>query len=265
MKKFDITTHENGTHSLRELSSGEAMHSRIGPEREAESIYLRQSRLLERLRTGSEPLVLWDVGMGTAANVLIALRQLRESPTHRVFEVHSFESELSGIETALEQSHHFPFLANFTDLVRELLKSKKVTAESFAWTLHEGDFFETMHEASPPDILFYDFYAPRVCPELWSVERFSQIRSTIGEHPCDLYTYTASTAVRAAMLRAGFYVGSGSGTELKLESTSASTVLERVENPLGVKWLEKLSRSGSIPASELKSIRSEILRSRQFT
>ena len=241
MKKFDIITHENGTHSLKELSSGEAMHSRIGPEQEAEDLYVGQSGLVERLLIPGPPFVLWDVGMGTAANALIALQQVRKSGATRLFEIHSFETELSGIKMALENSERFPFLKSDLALIHELLREKKVHADHFSWNLHEGDFFKNLASAPAADIIFYDFYAPKICPELWTLECFQKVRAAVGEHRCELYTYSASTAVRLALIRAGFYVGHGRGTDLKLESTVASTALVHLEKPLDEKWRKKLS------------------------
>ena len=269
MKKFELIVHDNGTHSLRDLTSGEAMHSRIGPKEEAEGLYVNQARLVERLQTPGEDLVLWDVGMGTGANVLVALDQIQGSQPARRLKIHSFESDITGIETALEYRDLFPFLKNNSEAVQGLLQNRTFQSDLFSWTLHEGDFFTNLEKASRPHVIFYDFYSPQACPELWNVECFRTIRKFLGKQTCDLYTYTSSTLVRNSMLRAGFYVGTGFGTSMKRESTIASTELDRLENPLAVdeRWLEKLARSassGKIAASELELIQAEISASRQF-
>jgi hypothetical protein len=51
----------------------------IGPEAEAEALHVRQLRLPERLRTRGE-FVIWDVGLGAAANAIAVLRAIRDCP-----------------------------------------------------------------------------------------------------------------------------------------------------------------------------------------
>src|SRR5271155_1016537 len=59
---------------IRDCGSGEVMHSVTDPLVEACSLYVEQSRLIERLQAGgAEPLVVWDVGLGAAANAMAAI------------------------------------------------------------------------------------------------------------------------------------------------------------------------------------------------
>ena len=63
----------------------------------------------------------------------------------------------------------------------------------------------------------------------------------------ELFTYTYSTRVRAALLAAGFFVAKGRATGPKLETTIALSPLaaSRVHGRelLGAEWLEKWARS----------------------
>ncbi len=45
------------------------------------------------------------------------------------------------------------------------------------------------------------------------------------------------------LLLAGFFVGRGVSTEMKAETTVASTRLETLRFPLGPEWIEKLGHS----------------------
>jgi queuine tRNA-ribosyltransferase len=56
----------------------------------------------------------------------------------------------------------------------------------------------------------------------------------------ELYTYSASTAVRVALLSAGFFVAQGVGTGPKIETTIAFSRAESVaQHPLKPKLLEQ--------------------------
>ena len=72
-----------GFASIRQISSGEIMHSRTPPMEEAQRLYIEQSELASRVRLSSHdavaeaesaaPLVIWDVGLGAAANAMAAI------------------------------------------------------------------------------------------------------------------------------------------------------------------------------------------------
>jgi len=64
----------SGAHSVHSLAYRETFHPVIGPAAEAEALYVRQIRLLERLRAHQGEFVMWDVGLGAAANPLTVLR-----------------------------------------------------------------------------------------------------------------------------------------------------------------------------------------------
>ena len=47
---------------------------------EAEALYVKQLSLVERVREQEGEFVIWDVGLGAAANALTVLRAAREIP-----------------------------------------------------------------------------------------------------------------------------------------------------------------------------------------
>ena len=63
----------------------------------------------------------------------------------------------------------------------------------------------------------------------------------------ELFTYTYSTSVRAAMLAAGFYVAKGRGTGRKVETTICLSPRAAAQphghQLLGAEWLDKWRRS----------------------
>lgn len=56
-------------------------------------------------------------------------------------------------------------------------------------------------------------------------------------------TYSSSTAVRAALLLAGFHVGYGISTGKKKDTTIASTCRADINRPLGPEWIQRWRRS----------------------
>lgn len=254
---FEPVANPNGTFSLRDPRTGEAMHSWIGPWEEANLLYIQQSRLAERLaRPASgasfspDPLVVHDVGLGIAANSLAAIacrERLAGGPPARPLEIHSFENDPRGLAAALEEpEERFPFLAPYRDRAAALLQQGEWNAPdgSVRWVLHAGSYLDRLPGAPAAEVVFWDFYSPRSCPELWRREVFERVHASLEPRRSrglgtDLYTYSAATPVRAALLLAGFYVGYGCNTATKNDTTIASTRLRDVERPLEARWLAK--------------------------
>lgn len=260
--------------TLLDPLNGQPMHSMIGPEIEAELIFLEPSRIRERLAEDtSTPLVLWDVGMGIAANSVLAWQLARSPEARRPLEIHSFEKHPEALALALDDLESFPFLTESAPQLRELLASGRMTAGQTGssattqshearspsrWFLHSGDFAEILsnssepfsapHALASPDLIYWDFYSPKVCPELWSLELFTTLRLLAPRSR--FYTYSAATPVRVGLLLAGFHVGrprhGGRATPLKSESTMAVADphdAAEITELLDETWLEKLSRS----------------------
>jgi queuine tRNA-ribosyltransferase len=244
---YDLVIFPNGTASLKPKDATEPMHSSIGAWTEAQSLYVGPSRLQERLTHGSTaPLIVYDVGMGIAANALAALQCALNIPssTRRGLHVVSFENDLNGLRTALENFSRFPFFAGFETALTELIKNGKWenAQAQVKWELREGDFLKQPLGEPAPEVIFYDFYSPKSSEEnIWGYRNFARLRAACVN--TTLITYSSATAVRAAMLLGGFFVGTGPATSIKRETTIASTHLSALKSPLDVTWLEKFKRS----------------------
>lgn len=253
--KFEIVTYANGESTLKDAESLQEMHSRVGPWTEARTVYAQASRIANRF-IAPGTLVLHDVGMGTGANALAALHALETAeiaPGSRLV-IESFETKLDGARFALTHLDRFPFLAAYADRLSELLEKRILRFSQGAldveWRLFEGDYYECLPHARKPDLIYYDFYAPKAAPGLWTEEKFARLREFLGDGDCELYTYSAATPVRIALLLAGFYIGQGTRTRIKAETTAAATRYELLENPCGRKWLDKLDTSTSLDELE---------------
>lgn len=243
-----------GFASIRQISSGEIMHSRTDPMEEARKLYVEQSHLGERLRESpatSEPLIIWDVGLGAAANAMAAMDCYDVSAANRPLGLVSFENDLDSLRLALAQIEDFPYLraepANAI-LVRGEWQSPDCRV---SWKLLAGDFLETMKWAPAPDLVFYDMFSTKTSGPLWTYSTFRRLFAACPGRPVELFTYTCSTANRAALLAAGFFVARGRRAGEKVETTIALTPSAlpspagRHRELLSSDWLEKWDRSAA--------------------
>lgn len=247
----EIVTTRMGATAIRDRITGELMHPVVGPVVEGEQLYLRPSRLEARLQDGVDhPLVLLDVGLGAASNAIAAWHVSERLPkTARRLEIVSFECDLGALELALTPEHAASFLLEGEAGVaaRALLNHDHHETERTSWRLLRGDLLETLQQqpAESADVVFWDLFSVRTHPNLWTVDAFSRLRRTCRAG-CTVHTYSGATAVRSAMLLAGFAVGVGNDVGDLKQNTVAAVNVEDLENPLNRRWLERVSRS-SVP------------------
>jgi queuine tRNA-ribosyltransferase len=252
LERFEIRESAHGYASVVHKQSGEIMHAGLDPAGEAEALYVAQSRLAERLREATAaPLVLWDVGLGAAHNAMAALRRCEASgdQEQRPVRLVSFENDVAALRLALRNAARFPHL--HAAAPNHLLRFGEWRSERvpLVWTLLEGDFLVRLDDAPPPAVIFYDPFSPKTDAPLWTLECFERVFEACDGHDTELFTYSVSTAVRAALLAAGFVVARGAPTGAKAETTLAMTpaaathAAARGRTLLGADWLARWRRS----------------------
>jgi queuine tRNA-ribosyltransferase len=252
---YEVHRAWEGFASIRQISSGEIMHSRTAPMEEARKLYVEQSFLAERLSENprkQDPLVIWDVGLGAGANAMAAIECHEKVSGARPLQVVSFENDLDSLRLALGQQQDFPDLR--VDATTAILAEGHWQSRNDAglsWQLLPGDFLENMERATAPDLIFYDMFSTRSSAHLWTLGVFRKLFAACAGRAVELFTYTCSTANRAALLAAGFYLARGRNAGEKIETTIALTSAA-LRSPfaqrrefLASDWLAKWNRSAA--------------------
>ena len=270
---YEIHPGPGGFNSVRQISSGEVMHSVNRPEDEANRLYVEQSLLADRLTAADAPadeLVIWDVGLGAATNAMAVLRCFERCEAEkgdgrlRPLRLVSFECDLDPLRLAAGKAGYFPHVRHGAP--QAILEHGQWTHASggMRWELLHGDFLALFATAQPPDLIFYDPFSYKTDSALWTAETFARIWQACAPKPAELYAYSAATAARVALLSAGFYVGEGAGTGPKATTTIAFTRAEGARaHPgaprlLGHDWLARWRRSSSkLPVSLPQEARAE--------
>ena len=246
----EVVRTRGGALAIRSLAAGEIMHPGVGPQVEAEELYVRQSRLGDRLRQSLGPLVLYDVGLGAGSNALAARAVSEAAPAGAArLQLVSFERDLGAFELALQQGAPFALGDDDTGdnaiAARALLSCGRHETARTSWRLERGDLLEALArphlQDAPADIVYWDPFSPRANPDLWTVAAFAAVRRCAGPR-CTLFTYSASTATRVAMLLGGWAVGVGAAIGSKDSTTAAAICPEDLASPLDVAWLRRLDR-----------------------
>jgi queuine tRNA-ribosyltransferase len=246
----EVVTTRSGARAMRDKATGQLMHPIVGPTIEALELYVKPSRLEERLRQESpRPLVLLEVGLGAGSNAIAAWKVSEALPPGaRRLEIVSFERTLAPFELAMadENAAAFGFEGESLQAARAVLASGRHETPRTTWRLVVGELpaaFDGEADESA-DLVFWDPFSPRVNAELWTVASFVAVRRLC--HPrSTLLTYSAATAARSALLLAGFAVGVGTAKREGKKTTEAAVTPADVQHPLDRRWLERLARSSA--------------------
>jgi tRNA U34 5-methylaminomethyl-2-thiouridine-forming methyltransferase MnmC len=234
------------------MDYGETMHPGLGPAAEAETLYVEQLGLGGRVANHAGTFVVWDVGLGAAANALALLRATAGSSAS--LQLVSFDCSLAPLRFASAHCDSLGYFAGYEPRVGQLLDTGRVAflnrRQSVDWTTHIGDFPSLLKSTGArwpkPHAIFFDPFSLARNPAMWTAPLFAALFAALDPaRPCSLATYSRSTMTRVALLLAGFRVGAGRATGLKEETTVAANTPDLISDPLNRRWLERARRSGS--------------------
>jgi tRNA U34 5-methylaminomethyl-2-thiouridine-forming methyltransferase MnmC len=254
---YKIVKLASGVHSVHSVEHRETFHPVIGPVAEAGALYVRQLRLPERLAAHSGEFVIWDVGLGAAANVLTILRATRTAGCS--LRVISFDHTIEPLQFALDNVEMLGYFDGYEETVATFLRDRAVqfqdAGREINWELHLGDFPEFLvrtlahppaQSVPAPHAILFDAFSPAKNPAMWTQPLFANLfRLLDPARPCALPTYSRSTMLRVSLLLAGFYVGAGHATGEKEETTIAANTRELISEPLDAIWLRRARNSTS--------------------
>jgi tRNA U34 5-methylaminomethyl-2-thiouridine-forming methyltransferase MnmC len=255
---YQLVRLNNGICSVRSLVDAETFHPVVGPVAEAEALYVNQLRLRERVQNTSGEFVIWDVGLGAAANALTVLRATRDIAGK--IRLVSFDYTLEPLKFALEHAADLGYFDGYETQLAKFLQAHRVVfqdgPQSVDWEFHCGDFPAWLSNSKlktqnsklfpAPHAILFDAYSPARNPAMWTLPLFRDLFQWLDpRRPCALPTYSRSTILRATLLLAGFYVGVGHATGEKEETTIAANTRDLITEPLDARWLERVRRSHS--------------------
>jgi len=282
---YSLVYLRNGACSIRSLAEAETFHPVIGPTMEAEALYVRQLHLPERVQATSGEFVIWDVGLGAAANALTVIRLVREGLANSIaaaqerrapkqLRLVSFDLTTAAAAFALEHGAELGYVTGYESALSELVQNHSVKFGNdlfqVEWKLVLGDFPAMLAQeperrlparresvlscehavpeagAPPPHAILFDPHSPKKNPAMWTVPLFADLfRRLDPQRPCALANYTRSTMARVTMLLGGFFVGVGHPSGLKEETTVAANRPDLLDELLDRHWLERAKRSHS--------------------
>lgn len=190
----------DGSHTLYNTRLEEHYHSQHGSLQESEHVFIRNG--LEIKASKSNSIMVLEIGFGTGLNALLA-----------VLNKNNAEIRYTGLEP-------FPIgqdiidQLNFTELEKEgslglFQKIHQTEWEQVHWVtshfqlLKSKSTIQEFESEEMFDLVFFDAFAPRPQPEMWTLEVFKKVYSLMNDKAI-LVTYCAKGEVRRTLIEAGF-------------------------------------------------------------
>jgi queuine tRNA-ribosyltransferase len=185
---------------------------------------------------------LFDVGLGAGSNAAAAWTVSEHGPATAPAGDRQLRADLGALELALTAPEAFGLQGDVGQAAQALLRQGRHQTRSHGLAAGGGRSAPAPVPSAAPGgrrVLGPVFTAGQ--PELWTVAVFRLLREVAGEH-CTLFTYSASTAVRVALLLAGWAVGTGAAIGDKRQTTAAAIHAGDLARPLDRAWLGRLQR-----------------------
>jgi len=209
---------KDGSYTFFSEAFQETFHSRQGAKAEA---FAKFAIATDLPTLAQQPqLKLLDVCYGLGYNTAAALETIWQiNPTCQV-DLYGLDNDATVAQAALAPA----LIADWSAPVQQALRAIAATAsqdpEASSMTadmpsnlsggLLIGDARQTIKllidQGFQAQAVFFDPFSPRRCPQLWTVEFFQQVARCVAT-PGKLTTYSRSASVRAALLEAGFTIG----------------------------------------------------------
>jgi tRNA U34 5-methylaminomethyl-2-thiouridine-forming methyltransferase MnmC len=206
----------DGSHSLFVPELNEHYHSVHGAVQESMHVFIDAGL---RYVEGKKELNILEVGMGTGLNVLLTLLNAKTQVRYHALEAYP-------ITPVTVEALNYPDLLNCVHLKPAFRLVHSCEPEAHTGLSSHLNFvkhitkLEDFRSTEQFDLVYFDAFAPRVQPELWTRQVFEHLFSMMGEGGA-LVTYCAKGEVKRNLKAAGFSVEALPGPKGKREMTRA--------------------------------------------
>jgi tRNA U34 5-methylaminomethyl-2-thiouridine-forming methyltransferase MnmC len=247
-RQFTPQLTEDGSYTFFSQEFQETFHSSFGAKQEAEVRYIEPCQL-QQLATRQAKIQILDVCYGLGYNSAAALEAIWSVNPCCQVELIALEIAADVPQQAIQHNLLGQWQFSVASKLAELANKSKVSQDLFSAQLLLGDARQTItsliKQNWQADAIFLDPFSPPKCPQLWTVE-FIDLLSQCLAPQGRLATYSASAAVRTALLTAGLNIGSITGAGRKSPGTIAAFKYKNLP-PLSLMEQEHLQTRAATP------------------
>lgn len=201
MRKAILTS--DNSHTFFDKRTGEHYHSTFGAIQESEHIFIDAA--LEYKSQNSKELNILEIGFGTGLNALLSYKYANDN----LINVNYFAIEAYPIEQNEAKLLNYPKLLNIEqEDFLEMHKNNEIKNKIGERFILQKQFakLELVRFAKEQfDIVYFDAFSPEAQPELWTVDIFKMIFSSMKINGV-FTTYSCKGDVKRALKSAGFQI-----------------------------------------------------------
>lgn len=211
-KRITIVT-QDGSPSLWHPNIDETYHSRHGAVQESMHVFVEKG-LNYILKEQKSEISIFEMGFGTGLNALLTILACKNLDINvKYFSLEKYPlamDEVKAIDFSTAIAKHFDGLFS-TQEIEEVYKQIHDLEWGISNTLNENfELIKVIEDIKSIDLdkysfdlVYYDAFAPRVQPNLWSKDIFEKLYHQMNNNSA-LVTYCAKGEVRRNMQEVGF-------------------------------------------------------------
>lgn len=201
--KREILTTQDGSTTIHLPDLDESYHSKHGAIQEAYHVFIKSGLSLFK----EKPVSILEIGFGTGLNSFITF--LEAQKVNQEINYVGVEAYPIELEEALQMNYVSELHANnesaiFTNMHQCSWNEKHLISNNFSLT-KRLQLFQEINEIEQFDLIYFDAFGFRVQPELWSLEIFQKMFTSLKPGGV-LVTYACRTSIKNAMKDCGFEV-----------------------------------------------------------
>ena len=217
MKREIIKTLDGST-TIHLPEWNESYHSKYGAIQEAYHVFIKNGLSLFEVK----PVSVLEIGFGTGLNCFITYLESKKNNR----QIYYVGVEAYPVITEEAMLMNYPKEISVSDAVTfarmHECNWEQQEALSDNFTLNKRkQFFQDVNEENTFDLIYFDAFGFRVQPELWTETIFTAMFKSLKINGI-LVTYACRTAIKNAMLSAGFSVEKLPGAPGKREMLRAT-------------------------------------------
>ncbi len=217
MALLSIITTSDGSHTIRNETTGDTYHSIHGAIQESNHVFI-QSGLLHFLSlTHAKTVRILEVGFGSGLNAFLTLKaceKYKVEVDYVALETNPLDDHLVAGLNYSKGDSRFDVLHQ-ADWHTPISISPNFSLTKFKQTIQAHNFLP-----GSIDLVYYDAFSPTSQPEMWTLEVFQKIKLLMAT-PSIFVTYCAKGQVKRDLKSAGFIVESIPGPPGKREMVRA--------------------------------------------
>jgi tRNA U34 5-methylaminomethyl-2-thiouridine-forming methyltransferase MnmC len=203
--KREIIITADGSHSIAIDQTNITYHSRYGAIQESKHVYMESG--LKKLLNQKSCINIFEMGFGTGLNALLTLISVEENNQKIYYETideHFLENQLLEKLNYCQRLER-PDLKSIFIQLHNCESEREILINSFFSFKKSQSSLQNYIFSKSFDIIFYDAFAPRAQPELWTEKIFTKLFAALNLNGF-LVTYCSKGDVQRAMQAAGFIV-----------------------------------------------------------